>query len=328
MKICNNCGMQNNDDDLFCAQCGNSLENAANQPDGQPAYGEAGAGACATPDGAYANQPVNPYPLLQILKEKGGSALFLIATILATINLVVSLLSAFFTNIQETMQKSMSAYQYAMINDAEIWPVLTAIMVVFILVFSIPTILVVIGLWRTYATCKKAGPEPLSTGGLSMIKAGVIIEFVVFILAMVFMALVMLFLIAFAVNGDEFVQKAMESRIDLYGTDLYGTDVQSILMGVCVMMLVITVLAVILGIIYYVKILGSIKTAKQIIQTGTAQKNVSTYVAVLLILGAVFTIFSAIMSLDIITVLAGVTQILFASVIFSFKNAAGAYLRG
>lgn len=325
MKICNSCGMQNNDEDMFCKQCGALLQSQQ-----EPAASGYADNMYDAGGAAYAAQAQNPYPLLQLLKEKGGSVLFLIATILTTLQLVVTLYNTFTLDMMKLLSSVLPAELFSEMmsgsNTTETFQILTVIAIVFSLIAALPSVCIIIGLWNVFATCKKAGSEPLSTAGFSWMQAGIVIQFIYFIIGMATLALFALYLfLVVVVSGSAYEVSDMIAALGATGAD--ASSLQSVLNVACIVLLLIVVLAIVLGFMYYIKLFGAIRAGKLIIQTGSAPKNVASFVGVFTMLGGISATFSGLTGLNVAAIAEGVALILFAALLFSFRKAAAMYIQ-
>lgn len=325
MKTCNNCGKQNNDEDMFCEQCGAAL--SMNPDDQQQTAGYTqNADAYQTQAAAQQMPPQTPYPMLQILKKRGGSALFLVAVICMTVQLVANLIESFGGG-SSIIELQNLLYQYGIPVDlSDLGGVATSFSV-FSLIALIPTILVVIGLWMIFVNCRKQDNSPLSTAGFSLVRGVLIFEFVCFI---VILALGLLLVIFAGIAGGSYLSQASHGFVNAsYGTyslDSTSDAVAAGIAGVLIGLLIGMIIALVLGIVYYVKVIGSLKRAQEIVRTGSTMKNVSAFVGVINIIGAVFSLISGLIALNIGTIIGGVTSLLFGILIMSVRKEFGAVL--
>lgn len=319
MKICN-CGYQNQDADKFCRQCGSPLPEATAQTAQQ---------VPPMPEQQMTPTPPNPFPMLSALKEKGGSVAFLIATILFTLSLVLTIVNAF--NIQESFYQMVATYSaFGMVDMSEFYEIvnqMTPVIIGIILLFSIPTVVICIGLWCIYGTCKKSGNEPLKTGGFTAIQVISVLQLIGTILGFIFV--ILSFVIVFAAAASEGLSISQLIREASAMGDLgYGqaSDIAGIIAGAIGLVVVIMIVTMVLSIVYQVKIITSLSCAKKIIVTGKTEKNVSAFVGVFMIIGGITNIISGLFSgFDLQTMIAGIASILFATLIFSMRSAINAY---
>lgn len=335
MKICN-CGYQNEDSDNFCKQCGSPLQaqqttpppTAGAAPDmGQPVAPPPMQSQSMTPPpmgvNNYSQATANPFPMLSALKEKGGSATFLIATILYTLTLIASIGNVF--TLRDQVLKSLnmlSNYGVSNLNIGEAYSAINQalpLLIFIFIIFSIPTIVMCIGLWCVYTTCKKTGNQPLSTGGFTAMKVIVVLQTVFSCIGFAFTILAVLLIVGICASEGQSLMDLFTSSGYGYG---YGNAYSAL--GVISVLVVIAILIIIaimvLQIVYYVKVIGSINCAKEIIVTGKTNKNVSSFVGVITIIGGIFNILSGLVTLNLATIASGVVSIIFATLIFSMRN--------
>lgn len=341
MKICN-CGYQNDDTDNFCKQCGSPLE--AQQQTTPPPMAEtvppmAGQQVAPPPMTSGYAQPTNdvqqpaanPFPMLSALKEKGGSAGFLIATILFTLSLVMTIVSAFSIGGQlYEIVNMINAYVGMGMTEAaadvtEIYNVvnqMAPVLTVISFLSSIPTIIICIGLWCIYGTCKKSGNQPLKTGGFTAIKVIFILNMIGTCISYAFIVFMFAFIFLAAAAEGVSMSDLMYS-LEMAGSMGYGDAeaIAGIIAGAFGFIVVLLIVVMVLSIIYLAKIIGCLNRAKEIIVTGKTSKNVSAFVGVFLMLGGIGNALGGLISLDIATILSGVTSIIFASLLFSIRGA-------
>lgn len=217
-------------------------------------------------------QAFAPHPVIDVTRKALSSPLMLIATILATIQVLFSI---FFTLIDSS---SMYLYQlfgnisYSLPGDMDD-------------VFTLGTgwgslmgILAVIGLWITFASAN--GKGRLKTGGLTLIKA---VSIVWIVLCSICEAALIFVGVLLAVGAD-YIQ-------DYYYGYYYVSG-----MSIVILLLVYIgalLIYVALMIIFYAKISGMMSRVKKAASYGTLEKNVSVYVIVMLFIMGIATVVTA-----------------------------------
>ncbi len=297
MKICNNCGCQNADEDQFCRQCGASLSN------GQPAGAQ------------------NPYPLLQALKQKGASSLFLVTVILYTANLIWSIITSFTNQTLTYYGLSGMSAQNAMSYSS-----------VISLVGAIPGILICIGLWKIYTSCKKKDNSPIETGGFSLVRGVLVFELVVISICAVILilggVLITLGLFDGSISGTWDVISYYLNMI--LPRQITSGDVSQAATIIVIWIWVVILVGSVLSILFYAKAAGMVKQARKIVIDGTAAKRTSLFVAVILMIGGVAsligTVFNLSNTINIAALISGILNILFSVLIFSFRGEENKYL--
>lgn len=335
MKICN-CGYQNDDTDNFCKECGSPLPVQQQTPPPPVANQQVTPPPMTT--GYYqpttnVPQTTNPFPVLTALKSKGGSAAFLVATILFTVALVLTIVSSF--SISEELYDAINTIgAYASMGDGEMMDMtesynmihqITPLLLVVSVISSIPTIIICIGLWCIYGTCKKPGSQPLKIGGFTAIKVIMILKMIGSCIAYALLLFTFVFLfLAAAAEGITMtdLMYLVEAAGDMgYAEPDLLAGAASALVGALVLVIVIFIISMILSIVYLVKIIGSLNCAKEIIVTGKTSKTVSAFVGVFMMIGGILNALIGLFGLDIATVLLGISSIIFASLLFSLRGA-------
>ncbi len=298
MKVCNNCGYQNEDNDLFCKQCGKALEDLQKSP--SPAQ--------------------NPYPLLQLLKKHGSSGLFLVSVVAFTLKLIVDFVTGV---LNSTLRDVAPQYYNGFQNvDPDVLQGLVKASSVGTLIGLVPMLICCIGLWKIYGNCKKEGSDPLSTSGFSLVKGVMIFNFVIYCIGLAVFAV--LTLGAGLLFGSGALSDMSKDISSLTGTTVFDVNqAGTILLIYCAVILVV---GMILGILYFVKLIGSLNRAKEIVVTGSAKKNVSLYVAVINIIGGGFALISSLVSFNLAGLVQAAVSLLFAIVLLSFRSAAKDYI--
>lgn len=325
MKTCSNCGKQNRDEDMFCEQCGAALSmNPDNQQQAQTAGYAQNVNAYQTQATAQQMPPQTPYPMLQILKQRGGSVLFLVAIICLTVQVVAQIFTSFNGSSSVAALQNLM-YRYGIPMDlSQLNSIMTGVSVGS-LIAMIPTILIVIGLWMIYANCKKQDNSPLSTTGFSLVRGVVIFEFVCFILIV---TICILFMLIGIMAAGSYISQLPRGYVDpgmhwvSYSDDAMAAGIAGFMIGFIIGLII----ALVLGIIYYIKVIGSLKRAQEIIRTGSTMKNISAFVGVINIIGAVFSLISGVTSFDIVTIISGVAALLFGILIMGVRKEFSAVL--
>ncbi len=208
---------------------------------------------------------------VQAVKRSAGSILFLLATITYTANLVLSLVELFTQFTPGSV--FYSTLRNAAVMEPEIASVLPAIqgvVMIFAVTFLVPTLLACIGFWTFYASSKSHMRPVVSTGGLSLVQAVIIIRLVGVSLLLLLLG-VMLLPLSVAL---------IDYASDLYYASSYYTPYNVpavIIIGVLILLRVF----LIFYIIYYAKALGTIATVKAASNGSYPAKPVSMFVIVM-----------------------------------------------
>lgn len=307
---CQRCGAQTPDGMMYCQNCGAPLEGAP-----RPA-----AGGFAPPP----VQPVAPAqptnPVLAFLKSQAASPLFLTGAIAFSLSLLFQLGGAFSVgNSLRQMLRFMMDMAPSSAYDYEYYAMQEALSmigrstsmgaVIGALIGMIPSILVAIGMWLVFATARDKSGMPMKTTGLTMIRVISIIRVVCTILALVGIeALIVLF--AFSAGDDD------------------------ILLPVIIIMLVVAVFYLV-ALFYHVKVVATLATMRDSVQSLTPSEDVSLFVAVcnyIIVAGQVISTFTSLSVGNVLGALGnlamGVSYIVFGIFLFDYKNKMGILLRG
>ena len=308
MKFCSKCGAQNEDTVKFCLNCGTKFEadevkDESPQPEIQPQpfqqspqtqpppiqqpiqqqqYQPPQPPPQAQPPQQPQYQPpvqqyqpqppkYTPYaapqvmppqampstPAVNILKKMSSSALFIVAASMYTLLMIINVVKIFMDNIYTAQAYEFDfgyGYSYSSPGGTQV----NGLGILFGIIVWILPALIGLGMWMHFMSAKKKSAAGLKTGGLTLISVCVIINLVFICLAM------LLFIIAWVIM-----------LIAAIGVNAGAEPM--IVAGVIGIVLVV---AIILVITYYAKLIGSISALKRCALTGQPKK-VSAYVAVM-----------------------------------------------
>lgn len=211
-----------------------------NQGYNQQQYGNYGQPMYGAPGGETAAQ--------RALRETVGSAMFLILTVLLTAGRVLALISLF--TGQSAVTGTLNGESSLMMT------------VIFGVLLMIPSILICIGLWKSYGEAKSGGR--MQGSGLPMIRGSLTA-----LLVLVCVGFALLLVILFA------MQSSLGSQY-IPSYEVYRT-----LQTVLPLLMVILVIMLLLIILYLVKLRGCVTAALQICQSGWPAKKLSMFVVVM-----------------------------------------------
>ncbi len=140
------------------------------------------------------------------------------------------------------------------------------------LLFCIPILLIVIGLWAAFGATSNRKKE-ISTAGYTTAKAGVIIR-------LIEVCVILLAAIAFAVV---FVVHAVTAMSE-------GTDKTAVVLIGGVIGLLVLILAAVFAILYYVQVLYGIKVVRANAKNGTEMGKIPGFAILVGLLGCLFTV--------------------------------------
>ena len=335
MKTCNTCGAQNQDNNVFCENCGAPFETNQQTSYGTPAsqipYGAQQNPNFHVPYGNPVPQPLQIGSMLPILRKQGRSPLFLIPVILMTLVVLNGLsvvLNLFGADTQELLDLASGD------SEAVILSWMNNSLRGFSLISMIPSILTVVGLWMIYASCMGGDDRPMSTAGFTLVKGVMIYQLVVFCIGIGILVILVFF---FSASSSLWMELLGSSGLGLRHSEIRSAANALNWLQVVIFLILAVYSALIIT--YYVKVIASLSCAKEIIQTGTTQmnKNVSLYVAVLSMLGGAYFILTGFVgmmtgievftSLSAQNLISGIASLLFGILLVSVRSSLNAALQ-
>lgn len=298
MKFCSKCGGHINEGISFCPHCGTKLavtyqESIHHQPYEPSPY----------------TQPSLP-PAVEALRKLGASPLFLAAIILYAL----SALFSFFSSVSDSSGIMGFIYRIASMLDAEyaiysymdeIYSIASVGSIISSLIGMIPAILVWIGLLLVYKACRNPKGNTISLVGFNVLKVLKILGFV------------------FSCIGFFLVEFILLIALIASASTFSGSETEGILLAAMAIILV----AAVISIIYYIKLLKSLDSAKYTILTGTPDCRASRFVGVMCFIGAALSV-AGILG-QIIALTAGVSALnLFFGMISAILSATEATIFG
>ncbi|MBR7032353.1 MAG: zinc ribbon domain-containing protein [Clostridia bacterium] len=279
MKFCPNCGQQLEDADVFCPSCGQNTEAVQETVQPEPQFTPAPQPQYQAPQPAsqfYAS-PVKETglnPAILALKRTATSAPSIIGAILYTVAAVVSIIlsvaaaPSIYYAIYDLLRSQGADIPFLQFNYVS--------SVVSAVISSIPTVLVILGLWLAIGAAGNKNNDRMSTAGLTIIK-------VIQIIGLIGMCIVFGIFIIASIIG----MIVVGSRSSNPGAAVVGLLVAFlILVGVFVFAL-----------IYYIKVIKTIGAAKKVAATGMPNRGASGFVAVMLFISGICGITSALIML-------------------------------
>lgn len=238
-----------------------------------------------------ANTPLSSNPAVNVLKTIGSSPLFLTAAVLYSVATLISVFTSIMGNSGISDYLLYALYN-ADIDYSVLYPMVSALngaSVGMTLLFSVPTILIAVGMWLFFATCRDRRTGNISTTGLTICKVISIIFLVCFcILA----ALILFALIMVLVGGNAYFSYSY----DLYG---YGYDsgyAAGVTAGV-VFVFLLCLAVLVLCILYYVSVIRTIGRIKACASTGMPENRISRFLTAMLYIVGVCSGISGLISL-------------------------------
>ncbi len=220
-------------------------------------------------------------PAVNVLKNIGSSGKFLGAAVCYTAAAVLSFIFALTPNASAA-QLLQSLYELTGM-DTSAYSVMTSVSssaVVGALIGLIPTILIAVALWLTYASCRSDKTGGVSTAGMTICK-------VIAIIGIVGICICIVVLLAFGVVLLAAGGMALSEDRYVYQNAAVATSV------VAVLMLVVAVLLVVV-LFYWIFVVKTINRIKATALTGVPDDRVSQFVIVMNWISAVCAIISGI----------------------------------
>lgn len=216
-------------------------------------------------------------PAVNVLKREGASTRFLVLAILLSASAVLSFFSTSTTGnyfLEELYYRGNLA-----------WDVYDTMSNVIGNIFvAIPVILMAIGLWMFYASCRNVSHGGVSTSGLTIIK-------VLMIISMVFLCLAGFVLVigglVISFNPSYFFDDYTS-----YYSPFYGIGA-----GIIMAVIFISVALLALMVVYITRIIKVINRVKRVAQTGMPNNEISMFAVVMFYIMAGFNVISAFGSL-------------------------------
>lgn len=268
----------------------------------------------STPNRSYEERPVNTQPSLppavEALRKLGSSPLFLAAIIIYAL----SALFSFFSSVSDSSGIMGYIYRIAAMLDAEyimysymdeIYSVASVGSIISSLIGMLPAILVWIGLLLVYRACKNPKGNTISLIGFNVLKVLEILGLVFSCIG--FFLMEFMLLIALIASASTFA----------------GSDTAGILIAVMAIVLV----AAVISIIYYIKLLKSLDSAKRTILTGTPDCRASRFVGIICFIGAALSVAGILGQIISLTAGVSVTN-LFFGIVSAILSAAEATIFG
>lgn len=299
---CSKCGAPNQEGMRFCERCGAPLTvdapQSAPQPAQQPAQQSAPRSAPQpVSQAASVNWGQGESAVMRTIRQLALSPVCLTAVIAYTASIFLNIIANVFQNNQMAMMANLIASmdelmalagESAGLSDM-FFPMMSTsvnpVAAVGALIGSIPSILVVVGMWMTLASAADKSGAPMRTGGLTIIRVINII------------GLVGVCLMAF---GCELLLILLTVGLAQLSSDIIG-------IFVAIILLVTVIFA--LCILYSVKVVGTIGSMINTIRTQTVKGKISTFVAVLSIISGAVSVFSLVSFFNMLQLLICICKI-------------------
>lgn len=162
---------------MFCPKCGRQI------PDGSICPCSAGTSVLSS------------NPALNVLKSIGSSPMFLVSAILVTVSVVLSFISGL-SGENTNLLSFYVNYNLPSIDLSGLSTVVSAILT------ALPGLLIAIGMWMHWATCRSTASGNISTAGMTLCKVVIIVRIVLFCL--IFLAAIVVFTVVMISMGGAY----------------------------------------------------------------------------------------------------------------------------
>ncbi|MBR3396255.1 MAG: zinc-ribbon domain-containing protein [Lachnospiraceae bacterium] len=162
------------------------------------------------------------------------------------------------------------------------------------LIASIPVILICIGMWLLYASALRHKPGEIKTTGLTIIKVLVIIAFVLELIAC---AVGVIAMIGISTGSAEILNHMPEFR-DVNVSGLVGVA--------GIIGLIFIAAAIVLGILFYIKLIGTLNWTGAMLRNEESRRGPSLYVAVIIFIEAFCALLGTVSAAGLTSVLAAI----------------------
>ena len=277
-------------------------------------------------NGAYPQQingALGDTPARSFIRKMATSPAYLAGTLAVTLALILSLIAGIRAIIQ------WSDYLKFMAGSREASEYMSQLIGT-VVGTAVTTGLILVGLWVTFGSAASKKNGRMTTGGLTTIKVLMILAIIGLSIALVAVIGLTILLAVISSNSSD----ALEIFDEVIGYLMAAAGIQELpainvsLQGFIGIIGGVSALVMILGIIFCSRIVKTINVVKYSIQSGNPDDRVSTFAAVLCIIGALFSGYSAVSGLinggevlsGIGAILSAIAPICFAVVIFQYRN--------
>lgn len=289
--FCTKCGKENQDGMRFCQYCGTPLMQGSPAPQ---------------PD-AYVPQMPTLSPVMQALKQLATSPLYITGAVAYSCMILFNIVAAVSGGAGGGLANYLSMLNNYGLDTGELnymlgsaMGVMTGTSIFFTLLSQIPAILIAVGIWMVFASASDRTGQPMTTGGLTLIR-------VLQIISIVGQSLLLLIL-------------EIALVITMVSLSRYSDDVVPI--AATGMVLILLIIG--LSLLYSFKLVQTLGTMQRAIRFQKPLSRVSGYVAVLNILGGALSLFSMIVAGGLFPALAvlcaAVASIVFGVFLFQYRG--------
>lgn len=232
--------------------------------------------------------PLSSNPALNVIKTIGSSTQYLVMAILASAGVLLTILAGV------AGSDSMSEAYYALANSGmdlsflyDVMDVVESTSFISVVFASIPSILLAVGMWMHYATCRNTASGNISTAGLTLWKVILYINLIcVCFLCVAILVVLVLALIGIGAMASEYY----------YGYN-YEDGMAMGLTVVFVIAAIVVVVAFALGVISNICTIKTINRTKATAMSGVPDNRVPMYLIVMDYIMGGFSALSGLISL-------------------------------
>lgn len=310
--FCKNCGAQIDDSAKFCTECGCAVSTGV---------------VSSQTDVSSVSVKIEETPAASARGEikkiaKGG--LFLTVAILLSLGLLMTFGDALnFENYFDGLTEYLYAFDIIDYEMAEMFDEISAGLssAVFMgtLTGNVPTILIVIGIWILFGTAVKKDSLCPSLSGLTLCKVASTIAMVCDIVGMGLLILTTLILavvgIGVASNANQYAYYYED--VEYGAAAAVGGGVVGVVFGI---MFLIFCGILVFNIIYYVKLLKTIKNVRYTMETGVAKADVSRFTTFMCFFSGCASGFLSLISVNLPGMVYAAVSIIFGVILVTYKN--------
>ncbi len=257
---------------------------------------------------------VQQNPLKEAIRKVAGSPVFLFAAIFMTAGLILSVVQlfvpidyySFFSTIVPVLDSIMPGMGSEFMREMEasigdLYAAQTGLAIMGLPRLIVPG-LTVLSFWLIFSSAKKIdGPK---TGGFTVLQVLQVLSVIAMSVAVLLAVFVSVVIYALAMM--------MIEELNYYGM-MTGGDTTGVIITVMAVLIAVVIIAVMFGMIFVIKALGSVIRAKKAIRTGVVYKGASRFIMVCCFITAVVSLIEVFGTVQILGVLSGISCVFTAA---------------
>lgn len=239
---------------MICQNCGREI------PDGTVC-------PCNVPVQAPA---LSSNPALNAIKTLGSSKVFLAAAILYSVSALLSIPLQVFGDLSYDIIGSYTGIDFGALVNSNI-----ASVIVSAVATAVPALLIAVGMWLHFATCRNVTSGNISTAGLTVCKVITVLTLITSVLSAV---IVIVALIIVALTSETIAYYLLNTFWYMFDAVYSFDDFAAGLSVIAVLLLVVFAIVFTLSICYNAALLKTINRVKKTALTGVPDNRISRYV--------------------------------------------------